>query len=91
MGDVSWIELGIELGVVAVGALVLYLLLTKLFPRLTSQTKSDFDDFVFTACAQSVLPFAFTISVGLVVDDFSLPEKFDKGIQVLTTTAFVFF
>ena len=91
MGDISWIELGIELGVVAVGALVLYLLLTKLFPRLTSQTKSDFDDFVFTACAQSVLPFAFTISVGLVVDDFSLPEKFVKGIQVLTTTAFVFF
>ena len=90
MGDVSWIELGIELGVVAVGALVLYLLLTKLLPGLTSQTKSDFDDFVFTSCAQSVLPFAFTMAVGLAVDDFSLPEKFINGIQVLTTTAFVF-
>ena len=91
MGDVSWIEIGIELGLVAAGALLLYLILQKLLPRLTSKTKSDFDDFVFTACAESVLPFAFTIAVGLIVDDFSLPEKFVNGIYVGTTTSFVFF
>ena len=91
MGDVSWIEIGIELGLVVVGALVLYLVLTKLLPRLTSKTNSDFDDFVFKACAQSILPFTFTIAVGLIVDDFSLPEKFVNGIHVLTTTSFVFF
>ena len=91
MGVVSWIELGIELGVVVVGALVLHLLLKRLFPRLTSKTKSEFDDFLFAACAESVLPFSIIISVGLIVDNFSLPERFINGVHVLTTTAFIFF
>ena len=84
-------RVGIELGVVVVGALVLHLLLKRLFPRLTSKTKSEFDDFLFAACADSVLPFSIIISVGLIVDNFPLPERFINGVHVLTTTAFIFF
>jgi MscS family membrane protein len=59
--------------------LSLSFLFKTFFPRLTKRSKTDFDDFVLSALATSVVPFGLVVTLILAQDDLGLPNNIERA------------
>ena len=69
--------------------LSLSFLFKTLFPRFTKRSKTDFDDFVVSALATSVVPFGLVVTLILAQDDLGLPNNveraYDTSLRIVGT------
>ena len=69
--------------------LSLSFLFKTLFPRFTKRSKTDFDDFVLSALATSVVPFGLVVTLILAQDDLGLPNNiasaYDTSLRIVGT------
>ncbi|WP_392349287.1 mechanosensitive ion channel family protein [Parasynechococcus sp.] len=79
----------IEVAVIAVVTFALYFSFTRILPRLTRRTNSDFDDFLFKSLSEFVLPAGVTFAVAVAAQDLGLPAKALTGVDVFTSVVFV--
>lgn len=85
MNSLIWIEVA----VIAVVTFALYFGFTRILPRLTRRTNSDFDDFLFKSLSEFVLPAGVTFAVPVAAQDLGLPGKVLTGVEVFTSVVFV--
>ena len=79
----------IEVALIAVVTFALYFSFTRILPRLTRRTNSDFDDFLFKSLSEFVLPAGVTFAVAVAAQDLGLPAKALTGVDVFTSVVFV--
>ena len=63
--------------------LTLSFLCRTVFPRFTKRSKTDFDDYVLSALAASVIPFGFVVTLILAQDDLGLPNNIERAYDTL--------
>ena len=63
--------------------LVLAFLFKQVFPRFTKRSQTDFDDYVLSALAASVIPFGFVVTLILAQDDLGLPNNIERAYDTL--------
>ena len=75
--------------------LVLAFLFKQVFPRFTKRSKTDFDDYVLSALAASVIPFGFVVTLILAQDDLGLPNNieraYDTSLRIVGTIILIRF
>ncbi|MGB1416264.1 MAG: mechanosensitive ion channel family protein [Synechococcus sp.] len=81
-----WVEAGLIVAVTG----ALYFAFTRVLPRLTRKTSSDFDDFVFKSLSEFTLPAGGALLVAIAAQDVELPARASKGVEVLISVVFVF-
>ena len=59
--------------------LTLAFLCKTVFPRFTKRSKTDFDDFVLSTFAASVVPFGLVVTLILAQDDLGLPNNIERA------------
>ena len=63
--------------------LALAFLFRKIFPRFTKRSQTDFDDYVLSALAASVIPFGLVVTLILAQDDLGLPNNIERAYDTL--------
>lgn len=63
--------------------LTLSFLFRQIFPRFTKRSKTDFDDYVLSALAASVIPFGFVVTLILAQDNLGLPNNIERAYDSL--------
>ena len=63
--------------------LALAFLFRKIFPRFTKRSRTDFDDYVLSALAASVIPFGLVVTLILAQDDLGLPNNIERAYDTL--------
>ena len=75
--------------------LVLAFLFKQVFPRFTKRSQTDFDDYVLSALAASVIPFGFVVTLILAQDDLGLPNNieraYDTSLRIVGTIILIRF
>ena len=75
--------------------LALSFLFRKVFPRFTSKSKTNFDDFVLNALADSVIPFGFVVVLILTEKNLGLPinveRAYDTALRLVGTIVLIRF
>ena len=63
--------------------LTLSFLFRQIFPRFTKRSETDFDDYVLSALAASVIPFGVVVTLILAQDDLGLPNNIERAYDTL--------
>ena len=63
--------------------LILAFLCKQVFPRFTKRSKTDFDDYVLSTLAASVIPFGIVVTLILAQDDLGLPNNIERAYDSL--------
>ena len=75
--------------------LALAFLFRQVFPRFTKRSQTDFDDYVLSALAASVIPFGFVVTLILAQDDLGLPNNmeraYDTSLRIVGTIILIRF
>ena len=75
--------------------LTLSFLFRQIFPRFTKRSETDFDDYVLSALAASVIPFGVVVTLILAQDDLGLPNNieraYDTTLRVIGTIILIRF
>ena len=75
--------------------LALAFLFRQVFPRFTKRSKTNFDDYVLSALAASVIPFGFVVTLILAQDDLGLPNNieraYDTSLRIVGTIILIRF
>ena len=75
--------------------LALAFLFRQVFPRFTKRSKTNFDDYVLSALAASVIPFGFVVTLILAQDDLGLPnniaQAYDTSLRIVGTIILIRF
>ena len=75
--------------------LALAFLFRQVFPRFTKRSQTDFDDYVLSALAASVIPFGFVVTLILAQDDLGLPNNieraYDTSLRIIGTIILIRF
>ncbi len=75
--------------------LALAFLFKQVFPRFTKRSQTDFDDYVLSALAGSVIPFGFVVTLILAQDDLGLPNNiaraYDTSLRIVGTIILIRF
>ena len=59
--------------------LTLAFLCKQVFPRFTKRSKTDFDDYVLSTLAASVIPFGIVVTLILAQDNLGLPNNIERA------------
>ena len=75
--------------------LTLSFLSKTVFPRFAKRSKTDFDDFVLSTFAASVVPFGLVVTLILAQDDLGLPNNieraYDTSLRIVGTIILIRF
>ncbi|WP_371411088.1 mechanosensitive ion channel family protein [Synechococcus sp. UW69] len=88
-------ELLIKILIGIAATLVLSFLCRKIFPRFTKRSKTNFDDFVLNALADSIIPFGIVVVLILTQKELGLPinveRAYDTALRLVGTIVLIRF